>query len=360
MVPRSIVWIASESLAKWEDERPMLCRTAMRVVVPLALVLLVGPAPGGLGPTRSMAQPQQAPASAPAQSESEKAIRAVDEAFIRDYNKGDSKAVAALFSEDAEIVEVDGERYQGRALIELVFADTFEDSKGAKIALEVDAIRFLTPEVAKEDGRSTVTPVTGAPVSRMYTVIYVKKDSRWLVSSVREDADPIARPHDRLKDLEWLIGEWVDEGSDSVVRVNCQWSEDKNFLLRSSTVKLEGKPVLTISQRIGWDPQARQVRSWEFDSEGGFGEGTWSRDGQRWVIKHTAVRAEGTSASATNTMTLERPNLVRWTSTDRVIGDDSLADDLTYVLVRVPPAPGIKAKGQATSPSSPNTQRSPR
>ncbi len=338
----------------------MLCRTAIRAAGPLALVLLVGTIPGWIGLARSMAEPQQAAPAAPAQSDNEKAIRAVDEAFVRDYNKGDSKAVAALFSEDAEVVEADGERYQGRALIEQSLADTFEESKGARITLDVEAIRFLTPEVAKEEGRSIVTPVKGAPVSRTYSVIYVKKDGRWLVSSVREDLDPLVRPHDRLKDLEWLIGDWVDEGSDSVVRVNCRWSDDENFLLRSLTVKLEGKPVLTISQRLGWDPLARQIRSWEFDSEGGFGEGTWSRDGERWVVKHTAVRAEGRAASATNTMTLERPDLVRWSSTDRVIGDESLADDMSYVLVRVPPAPGIKAKGQAAPPSSPNTQRNPR
>ena len=32
---------------------------------------------------------------------------------------------------------------------------------------------------------------------------------------------------------------------------------------------------MTVTQRIGWDPAAKQIRSWEFDSEGGFGEGTW-------------------------------------------------------------------------------------
>jgi len=141
-----------------------------------------------------------------------------------------------------------------------------------------------------------------------------------------------------------------------VVRVHCQWSQDENFLFRTFTVKSQGKPVMTVTQRIGWDPVARQVRSWEFDSEGGFGEGKWSREGQRWVVKATGVRPEGATASATNVMFRERPDLVRWTSTDRVIGDESLADELVYVLVRVPLPP----KGASTSVSSPNpTTRSP-
>src|SRR5438270_13780731 len=100
---------------------------------------------------------------------------------------------------------------------------------------------------------------------------------------------------------------------------------------------------MTVSQRIGWDPLARQIRAWEFDSEGGFGEGKWSRDGERWVVKHTGVRPEGTTASATNAMDRERPDLVRWVSTDRVVGDESVPEDDAYVLVRVPPPPRVKA-----------------
>ena len=119
-------------------------------------------------------------------------------------------------------------------------------------------------------------------------------------------------PHDRLKDLEWMVGEWVDEGSGfrgpgRLPVVGGRELPDPIF-----TVKSQGKPVMTVSQRIGWDPLARQIRSWEFDSEGGFGEGRWSRDGDRWVIKHTGVRPEGTPASSTNIMLRERPDLVRW------------------------------------------------
>ncbi len=41
-------------------------------------------------------------------SEVEKAIRTFEEGLVRDYNKGDSKAIAALFTEDAEVVDIDG------------------------------------------------------------------------------------------------------------------------------------------------------------------------------------------------------------------------------------------------------------
>src|SRR6185312_5981483 len=286
-----------------------------------------------------------------APSDDEKAIRAVDEHFVLDYNRGDSNALAALFTDDAEAIEAEGDRLQGRELIERRFAETFAASPGVKIAIEIGSIRFLSPDVAKEEGHTIVTPAKEDRQVRPYTVLFVKRDGRWLISSVREDSDPLISPHDRLRDLEWMIGDWVDQAPESEVRVQGRWSEDGNFLIRSFTVRQQGKPVMSVTQRIGWDPLARRIRSWEFDSEGGFGEGTWSRDGERWVVKHTGVRPEGVAASSTNVMIKERTDLVRWSSTDRVLGDESIPGSNSYVLVRVPPPPRTPTTGRAVPPS---------
>ena len=45
-------------------------------------------------------------------------------------------------------------------------AASFAENKGAKLTLEVDSIRFLTPDVAREEGRSIVKPPNGPPVLR--------------------------------------------------------------------------------------------------------------------------------------------------------------------------------------------------
>jgi uncharacterized protein (TIGR02246 family) len=308
-------------------------------------------------------KPASAPAGQPAPAElkpspEEQGILAADDAFVQEYNKGESKALAARFAEDAEVIEADGVRYRGRPLIEQRLAETFAASPGVKLKIEAESIQFLSPEVVKEEGQTTMTPVKGAAEIRRHTALLVKRDGRWLISSIREEPAPLVPPHERLKDLDWMIGEWVDQGSDAHVRVTCEWSEDGNFLVRTFVVKLEGKPALTVHERVGWDPLARQFHSWEFDSEGGYGEGRWSRDGDRWVIKHAGVRPEGLTASATHIMTRDRPDLVRWSSVNRVLGDESVPEDQNYVMVRMPPPPQSPSSAQPASPAPSKPTRS--
>jgi uncharacterized protein (TIGR02246 family) len=285
-------------------------------------------------------------------SPEEQFIRLADDAFVRDYNKADTKALLARFTEDAEVIEEDGTRYRGHGLIEERLAETFAASPGIKIGIKSDSIQLLSPDVIKAEGRTVVTPAKGSPEFRRHTALLVRRDGRWLISSIREEADPLITPHDRLKELEWMLGEWVDEGPDSHIRVSCRWSEDGNFLLRTFTINVQGKPVLTVHQRVGWDPLARQVHSWEFDSEGGYGEGKWSRDGERWVIKHAGVRPEGVTASATHIVSRERSDLVRWEAVDRVLGNENVSQERTYAMVRVPPQPQVPPSGPKASTST--------
>ena len=146
--------------------------------------------PAKTAPGRCVAAPQSA---------GEKEIRAFDDLYVRDFNGANAKALAARFTEDAEVIEEDGLRYQGRTLIEERLAETFAASPGAKMAIEIEAIRLLSPDAAKEEGRTIVTPAQGGPAThRRYTALLVKHDGSWLLSSVREEPDPMVSPHDRL------------------------------------------------------------------------------------------------------------------------------------------------------------------
>ena len=101
------------------------------------------------------------------------------------------------------VMESDGARYQGRDLIERSFTETFEENKGAKIVLEI-GVDPLPLAGCRPRGR-TVHRYTGQSAldpQRDYEVLFVKRENRWLISSVREEAETArTATHDRLQEL---------------------------------------------------------------------------------------------------------------------------------------------------------------
>ena len=87
------------------------------------------------------------------------------------------------------------------------------------------------------------------------------------------------------------------------------------------------------TQVIGWDPAAGTIRSWMFDSDGGFGEGAWSKKGNSWVVKFHQVLPDGRKASATNIYTIVDDNTVTWKSVGREVDGQFLpnVDEVTMV-----------------------------
>ena len=289
------------------------------------------------------ARPGAAPAATPvARGDDEKAIQLLLGAFTKAFNAGDAAAAAATYSETALVVDEQGERTEGRAAIRDQYAASFADHPGGKISIEVEALRFLGPETAIEVGRSTITPPgnDGAPEITRFTAVYVKQDGRWLQSAVRDEFSEDVTPHDRLKALEWLIGEWVNESQDAVVATTCKWAKGGNFIDREFTMKTKGQPVLSGTQRIGWDPLKKQFKTWIFDSEGAHGEGYWSRNGNQWVIKVEGVRQDGQAVSATNIITRLGKDRMSWQSVDRTLGEAALPGVDEFVIVRTPPEVG--------------------
>ena len=250
----------------------------------------------GFGPPGVRAEGAPFPLQRPAErSDDEKAIAGLVAAFTKAFDGGDAAAAAATFAEDALVVDEQGERIVGRAAIRAQLAASFADNPGSTITIKVDSLRFLGPDTAFEEGRTTITPAGPGAVPEItrFTVVYIKKNGQWLQSAVRDELSQDLGPHDRLKELEWLVGDWINESQDAIVSTSCKWTADGNFLIRDFTMKTHGQPVLSGSQRIGWDAVKHQFKTWIFDSEGGFGEGYWTRDGDRWLIKADGVRQDG-------------------------------------------------------------------
>jgi uncharacterized protein (TIGR02246 family) len=275
----------------------------------------------------------------------ETAIKQVAATFTRAFNAGDANAVAALYTDDAEVIDEFEAKIQGRPSIQEFYSAIFGERKGVTIEIALESLRFLGPDAAQETGQTRVKPAGGEPATvRDYTVLYVKQGERWLYSSVREEYPDKLAHHERLKELEWMIGEWVDENSNSLIHLTCRWSEDKNFLLRDFVIHIQGKPALNVTQRIGWDPLTKQIKSWVFDSDGGYADAYWARDGNKWIIKSTGVLPHGQTVTATNVLTRSGPNTARWASTERIVAGQIIPDPGESVMVRKPPLPQSQPK----------------
>ncbi len=281
-------------------------------------------------------------ASPVGRADDEKAIQALLDTFVKAFNAGNAEAAAATYTDTAVVVDERGGQIEGRAAVRDQYAASFADNPGTTIAIQVDSLRFLGPETALEQGRTTITPAAGAgaPEITRFTAVYVKQGAEWRQAAVRDELSHDISPHDRLKELEWLVGDWVNESQDAVVSTSCKWAKGGNFLDREFTVKTAGQAVLSGTQRIGWDPLKRQFKTWIFDSEGGHGEGYFTRTGNEWVVKVEGVGREGQPVSATNIITRLGNDRMSWQLTARTVGGAAVRGIDEFTIVRKPPEVG--------------------
>jgi uncharacterized protein (TIGR02246 family) len=296
---------------------------------------------------RPAREPDAAPADgvqATASPEREPDVRAITDllaSFVKAYNAKDAKAIGERFTPEAEIEDEDGDVTRGRDAIVARFADTFAGGETGTLSVDTESLRFLGTDLAIEEGTASLSTGTDTPPrTNRYSVIYARQGGRWLHARVRDEPEENVPAHERLRELEWLLGEWVNESDDEVVFTTCKWSDDGNFLLREFDVKVEGRIALRGTQRIGWDPQQRQFRTWVFDDSGGFAEGQLSRDDDRWVVKGSGVRSDGRSVSFTTAITPLGKDRLRWEVLDRTIDGEAMSDTDRFDLVRRPPNPG--------------------
>ena len=87
-------------------------------------------------------------------------------------------------------------------------------------------------------------------------------------------------------------------------------------------------------QVIGWDPASKQIRSWVFDSDGGFAEGRWTKKDNRWSITTSGTLPNGQKVSAVNVITCVDDNQFKWQSVSRMADGELLPNIDEVVVVR--------------------------
>jgi uncharacterized protein (TIGR02246 family) len=265
------------------------------------------------------------------------AIHKNAEAFVDAFNRGDAKALAEFWLPEGDYMDQEGRHLKGRKAIEEAMRAFFADNKGATLRIDNRKTRFVTPELAIEDGTTDVIPADGSVPSRSrYTIIHVKQNGQWRLASVREAPFVPPTHSEHLRELEWLIGAWADEEQKGeAAHAVFSWTSNGNFILSSFSASVKGVHVGEGTQYIGWDPNAKHIRSWTFESSGGFGEAVWARDGNKWLVKSTSTLRDGKKVSATNVVARLDADTLTWQSINRTMDGKALPDTKAVRMKRL-------------------------
>lgn len=290
-------------------------------------------------------------------------ILASSRAYAEAMDRGDGAALAAMWTADGDIVDEQGEVRSGRATAAAV-KPLADGTDGPQLRISATAIRLVTPTVGMEDGTVEVQPPGGGPIRRgRFTATWVKQDDGWKLASVRENRFESAGGTGQLADLEWMVGEWdivdaalpdapagagaTEASAASRLRARIRWNSTRTFLIRELRLAaaargpggpagdgaVPGDDFLVVTQRIGWDPASKQIRSWSFGEDGSHGEGVWSKEDGSWFVRTSSVLPDGSTAAAVNVYQFDGGDTCTWQSFPTSPGADAPAP-VTATMVR--------------------------
>ncbi len=281
----------------------------------------------------------QAANAAADQAADEATIRANAAKYVEAYNRRDAKTMASMWSPEAVYISPStGEEVVGRDAIAKQIEDSFASAEDGKLAVQIKSIDFVSPNVAVEKGTSEVTYSKSKPDKTEYTAVHVRRDGKWQLDRISEVDVPAPPPsnYEHLKELDWMIGSWIDKDDRATVQTDCEWTKNRNFMTRSFAVVIGDRVNMSGMQVVGWDPVAKQIRSWVFDSNGGYSDGKWTHKGNKWFVEQTGTLPDGGKTSAVNIFTHVDDNSFTWQSIDRTIDGEVQPNVDEVLIVRKP------------------------
>ena len=116
------------------------------------------------------------------------------QAFKAAWNQHDAKALAAVFTEDADHLDPFGQLDQGRPAIEKTLTERMTGKgplRESTIVVQTETVRFPTPDTAVTDAEATLSGAYGPdgskapPMDMHVTNIWKKVGGTWLVYACR-------------------------------------------------------------------------------------------------------------------------------------------------------------------------------
>ncbi|TWU04351.1 hypothetical protein [Stieleria varia] len=188
-------------------------------------------------------------------------------------------------------------------------------------------------------------------------LVTAQDDAAVLKEAANDDAtvatEAVDGASDRpLETLDWLVGDWTDNQDDPKIKFTCQFSKNNAFLIRSFKSKL-GETDFSGMQVIAWDPAQQVIRSWTYDSNGGFGEDVWTQMDERYTLRTKYTLADGGIASALSVLNYVDEGTCTWQTVHREIDGvlQPSADEITLIKVTATPSEPATAQDNAGAQS---------
>lgn len=262
-----------------------------------------------------------------AETSTETGIRQAVTALQERFNRGDPEGLANCWMPDGEFIGPAGCRIVGREQIEAAFDAYFAANEDPKLQLGIAGWRLVTDDVALVDLMTELTPLPeGLPSEPVSTLVLVRHEGRWMIGSMYEILTMVPAHRLHLKKLQWLVGDWMERQEDPpglALRTTCDWNSSGQYLIRKFLTGADGDQTLSGTEIIGWDPRAQRIRSWTFEPDGSFGESTWTRDGEQWVIQHRGTLANGSDLSVTYRATQIDADTLEIEAKDRLLNGET-------------------------------------
>lgn len=132
--------------------------------------------------------------------------------YVQAWNTGDLAALSQMWLPDGELVDQQGTVIDRRAL--MAARKAAAGGRRPVLAIDLQRVRVVAPDVALIDGESRLAAPDGARIqaTRFFGVL-VEQNGTWRIRLIRQLSTQQAPPAaDPLKELGWLVGEWVALG----------------------------------------------------------------------------------------------------------------------------------------------------
>ncbi|TWT50108.1 SnoaL-like domain protein [Thalassoglobus neptunius] len=277
--------------------------------------------------------------------EEEKPFWESAQAFVDAYSARDAEAIGNLFTEDAEFFDELGVSTTGRDNIVARYQYAFESSPEAMIeSIHIVGVRHLSDKMALEKGTVVASASADSPrfMAHYHAIHKLGEDGTWRIHILRNSPREDLGRGEQLAQLSWMLGDWINEDPETTVHTTCEWSEDGNFLLRRFNVMTRNGLQMNGVQRTGWDPIHKKLRTWTFDSEGGFFTGFWTKSDAGWILTSAGVTASGETVTSTATYQIIDSEMVVWQYNNLIIGDAVHGAGEPVTMVRSAPSPSLE------------------